>query len=102
MSTLDLALVKRLHRCFEQLRQDPFQHPNIKRLKGSLAGYYRYRLGDWRVVYRVEEDGRIVIILLIARRRLKETAGPFGAGLAIGAGDANPRQPAWEAGAPRT
>ena len=65
----DLATVKKLHRCFEQLRQDPFQHPNIKRLKGPFAGCYRYRLGDWRVVYRVTEDGHIVIILLIAHRR---------------------------------
>jgi mRNA interferase RelE/StbE len=65
----DPSLVKKLHRCFEQLRQDPYQHPNVKRLKGPLAGCYRYRLGDWRVVYRVEEDGRIVIILLIAHRR---------------------------------
>jgi mRNA interferase RelE/StbE len=66
----DVALAKRLHRCFAQLlRQDPYQHPNIRQLKGPLAGCYRYRLGDWRVVYRVEEDERIVIILLVAHRR---------------------------------
>ena len=65
----DATLVKKLHRCFEQLCQDPYPHPNTKRLKGPLAGCYRYRLRDWRVVYRVEEDGRVVIILLIAHRR---------------------------------
>ncbi|MBN1485747.1 MAG: type II toxin-antitoxin system RelE/ParE family toxin [Chloroflexia bacterium] len=65
----DVSLVKKLNRCFERLRENPYQHSNIKRLKGSLAGCYRYRLGDWRVVYRVEEDGRIVVILLISHRR---------------------------------
>jgi mRNA interferase RelE/StbE len=29
-------LVRRLNRCFEQLRQNPYEHPNIKRLKGHL------------------------------------------------------------------
>lgn len=64
----DAPLAKRLNRCFDQLRREPHQHPNIKRLRGPLAGYYRYRVGDWRVVYRVDEDGSLVIILIIAHR----------------------------------
>jgi mRNA interferase RelE/StbE len=67
--TADASLVRRLNRCFDQLRRNPYEHPNIKRLKGSLASYWRYRVGDWRVVYRVEDDNRIVIIILVAHRR---------------------------------
>ncbi len=66
---VDSSMARRLNRCFDQLRHDPYEHPNIKRLKGSLTGYWRYRVGDWRVVYRVEEDNRIVIIILVAHRR---------------------------------
>jgi len=49
----DPALVRRLNRCFQYLQKDPYRHPNVKRRKGPLAGYFRFRLGDWRVVYRV-------------------------------------------------
>lgn len=65
----DEPLARRLNRCFEQLQRDPYNHPNIKRLTGKLAGYFRYRVGDWRVVYEVREDNSIVIIMLIAHRR---------------------------------
>ncbi|MEJ5311973.1 MAG: type II toxin-antitoxin system RelE/ParE family toxin [Anaerolineae bacterium] len=33
-----------------------------------MAGYYRYRVGDWRVVYQVLDDKHIVIVLVIAHR----------------------------------
>jgi mRNA interferase RelE/StbE len=64
----DEALARRLNRCFSRLAEDPRGHPNSKRLRGPLAGYWRYRLGGWRVVYRVEEEDRAVTVMLIARR----------------------------------
>lgn len=30
----DASLARRLHRCFDRLRQNPYEHPNIKRLRG--------------------------------------------------------------------
>ena len=65
----DRPLANKLARCFEQLEQNPRTHPNIARLKGLLAGYYRFRVGDHRVIYRIEERGRIVIVAIIAHRR---------------------------------
>jgi len=64
----DPPLARRLNRCFEQLRQNPYEHPNIKRLKGSLEGYFRYRLGDWRVIYEVDEGRRAITVMLIVHR----------------------------------
>ena len=64
----DDPLVKKLNRCFDQLQHDPYKHPNVKRLKGSLAGHWRYRAGDWRVVYRIDENEQAVIVILIAHR----------------------------------
>ena len=46
----DKVLAKQLNRCFDQLQQNPYAHPNIRRLKGPLAGQWRYRVGDWRVI----------------------------------------------------
>jgi mRNA interferase RelE/StbE len=65
----DVALAKKLKRCFETIEQSPRQHPNIKPLKGKLVGRYRYRIGDYRVVYRIDDERAEVIVLLIAHRR---------------------------------
>lgn len=64
----DKNLVKRLNRCFEYLHENPFNHPNIKLLKGNFAGLYRYRTGDWRIIYEVLEKKQIINILQIVHR----------------------------------
>jgi mRNA interferase RelE/StbE len=64
----DPPLARKLARCFAQLERDPRRHNNIKRLSGALSGRLRYRVGDWRVIYRVEDTDRQVHVLLIAHR----------------------------------
>jgi mRNA interferase RelE/StbE len=63
------ALAKKLARCFQQLERDPRRHNNIKRLTGSLAGMSRYRIGDWRVIFRIDDEARRVLVLSVANRR---------------------------------
>jgi mRNA interferase RelE/StbE len=65
----DAPLAGKLNRCFAQLKQNPRSHSNSKRLKGRLAGLWRYRVGDWRVVYRIDDEQDRVVILAIAHRR---------------------------------
>ena len=65
----DPPLARKLARCFAQLERDPRRGSNnIKRLSGKLAGRLRYRLGDWRVIYRIDDRARQVFVLLIAHR----------------------------------
>lgn len=64
----DKSLAKKIARCLEQLEQNPRSHPNIKALKGDYTGYYRYRIGDYRVIYSVEDESREVFIDAIAHR----------------------------------
>ncbi len=68
-ASADQALAKKLARCFEQLEQSPRYHPNIKPLKGDFAGYYRYRIGDYRVIYLVDEETNQILVNTIAHRR---------------------------------
>ncbi len=65
----DKPLAKKLARCFEQLEQEPRHHTNVKPLKGNLAGQYRYRVGDYRVIYRICEQQVHVLVLKIAHRK---------------------------------
>jgi mRNA interferase RelE/StbE len=64
----DAKLQKRLDRAFAQLALSPYQHPNIKILKGQLTGYYRYRVGDYRIVYTIEVNIARVYVITIAHR----------------------------------
>jgi len=68
-NSADAALAKRLARAFEVLEQSPRQHPNIKALKGDLSGKYRYRVEDYRIIYRINDDDEVVVVLLIKHRR---------------------------------
>jgi mRNA interferase RelE/StbE len=62
------GLQKKLDRCFERLKVEPRHHPNIKLLKGELSGYYRYRVGDYRVIYQIDEHSRLVTVVFIGHR----------------------------------
>jgi mRNA interferase RelE/StbE len=64
----DAPLQRRFNRCFDTLRTIPTQHPNIKPLKGRFSGHYRFRVGDYRVVYRIDGRGRLIIVVIIAHR----------------------------------
>ena len=63
-----MSLAKKIAKCLEVLEQTPSYHPNIKALKDDFAGYYRYRVGGYRVVYYIDEAEFVVIVTLIAHR----------------------------------
>lgn len=58
----------RLENCFGSLEQDPKSGNNIKALTARLKGLYRYRVGDWRVIYRLKEEKKIVEVIAILPR----------------------------------
>jgi mRNA interferase RelE/StbE len=62
----DEPLAKKIARCLQQLEQTPRSHPNIKALKGDYAGYYRYRIGHYRVIYTVNDELVEVLVVAIA------------------------------------
>jgi mRNA interferase RelE/StbE len=64
----DKALAKKIAQCLQQLEQSPRSHPNVKALKGELSSYYRYRMGDYRLIYSVEDQLVQVLVVAIAHR----------------------------------
>jgi len=65
---LSKSMVKHINQCLDHLRQNPLHYPQAVSLIGNLAGYYRWRVGDWRVFYEVNEDKNVVTVLQIAHR----------------------------------
>jgi mRNA interferase RelE/StbE len=57
----------KLDKCFASLESEPIQGLNIKPLKG-LAGKYRYRAGNLRVIYTVNTSKKIVYVIAILPR----------------------------------
>jgi mRNA interferase RelE/StbE len=54
---------------YPQLRQEPHCGPNIKRLSGYEPPTWRYRVGDYRIFYLIDEAEKIVSILTIDDRK---------------------------------
>lgn len=65
----DPPLARKLNRCFAWLEKRPRTGNNVKRLKGEWAGYWRYRVGDWRAIYGIDDAAKKVNVLVIAHRR---------------------------------
>lgn len=49
-----------------KLIKDPFQG---KRLVGELSPYYRFRVGDYRVIYEVVEQDILITVIKIRHRK---------------------------------
>jgi mRNA interferase RelE/StbE len=52
-------IIGRLDECFVALERNPLHGNNIKALTGKLKGLYRYRVGDWRIIYRLNMTRRV-------------------------------------------
>ncbi len=65
LSTASKILVKKAIE--ERLMIDPISFG--KPLRYSLKGHRRLRVGDYRVVYRIEADTQTIIIVAIKHRR---------------------------------
>ena len=54
---------------YPQLRENPFYGTNIKKLKDNLEGYYRYRIGNYRLFYLIEDDKLIIAVVDFKHRQ---------------------------------
>ena len=54
---------------YPQLKKNPYFGPNIKRLKGDLSEYYRYRIGNYRLFYKIYEDRVMIFVADIDHRK---------------------------------
>jgi mRNA-degrading endonuclease RelE of RelBE toxin-antitoxin system len=63
-----LSPSERVHidRAFQALCTNPFDE-NAKLLKGS-AGAFRYRMGDWRILYDLLLEHKIIVVVAVKRR----------------------------------
>jgi len=66
--SLDAKTAKRINRAVEKIMENPREGQHIKKLMGEHEGKYRYEVGDLRIIYRILEDEKIVLIEAIGPR----------------------------------
>ncbi|MBC8442447.1 MAG: type II toxin-antitoxin system RelE/ParE family toxin [Deltaproteobacteria bacterium] len=54
---------------YPQLKLNPYFGTNIKKLKGDFEGYYRYRVGSYRLFYLIDNEKVIVVIVDLKHRQ---------------------------------
>ena len=54
---------------YPQLKENPFYGSNIKKLKDNLEGYYRYRIGNYRLFYLIEDEKLIIVVVDFRHRQ---------------------------------
>jgi mRNA interferase RelE/StbE len=51
------------------LKNNPFFGNNIKKLKGMYREIYRFRIGDYRLFYKIREQEAIIFVFDIENRQ---------------------------------
>ena len=64
----DAVTTRHLNNILKRLEVNPFNLPNIKHLQAELAGSYRVRMGNIRIIYSVNDADKIVYIEVIGFR----------------------------------
>jgi mRNA interferase RelE/StbE len=64
-----LLYLKIVDYIYPQLRQNPFFGLNIKKLKGDLSNFYRYRIGNHRLFYSIDKNESMIFIVTIKDRK---------------------------------
>jgi len=58
-----------INRAFSEMCDDPFRG-DVKFLRG-LGGALRRRVGDWRILYELNEENKVIVVTTIKRRGSK-------------------------------
>jgi len=54
---------------YPQLCDEPHFGPQIKKLKGWQPPTWRYRVGDWRFFFEIDEKSKIVFMTAASNRK---------------------------------
>ena len=54
---------------YPQLRDEPHFGPNIKKLQDYTPESWRFRIGDFRVFYSIDEKTKVVVMTAIRQRK---------------------------------
>jgi len=67
LNRLPRNVAKTIREKLEVIAANPYsEHPNATKLQGREG--YRLRVGDWRVIYEIQNDQLVILVLRVAPR----------------------------------
>lgn len=68
LQKMPVPITKTIRQKIELIAENPFlSHPNVTKLQNREG--YRLRVGDWRIIYEVQQDKVLIIVLKIGLRK---------------------------------
>ena len=68
INKLSQPIIKKIGKAIDNLSKNP-RPDGVKKLKGSDEELYRIRIGDYRIVYSIEDEIKIIDILKVGHRK---------------------------------
>ena len=68
INKLPTPTIKKIGKAIDGLSKNP-RPDGVKKLKGSDEELYRIRIGDYRIVYSIEDEIKIIDILKVGHRK---------------------------------
>ena len=65
---LDPQVLRRVKAYLDEVCELDDPRSRGKGLSGDLAGYWRYRVGDYRVLVDIRDDGLVIIAIALGHR----------------------------------
>jgi mRNA interferase RelE/StbE len=61
---------KRIKEALRKLKEsnNPLFHENVRALTGELKGDYRLRVGDWRIMFTLDRERKVIYVYAILPR----------------------------------
>jgi mRNA interferase RelE/StbE len=68
LKKLDKSVAKRILKKVSWLADNADTVPHIA-LTGRWSDYFKLRVGDYRVIYSLDQNGRLIIVMVVGHRR---------------------------------
>lgn len=68
LKKLDKPIARRILQKLDWLAENALKYPH-KRLSGDWSDFYRYRVGDYRVIYALDNENCLIIVEVIGHHR---------------------------------
>jgi len=53
---------------YPQIKSEPHFGINIKKLKGYFPSTWRYRIGNYRIFYTIDDNDQLILLLVVESR----------------------------------
>jgi mRNA interferase RelE/StbE len=65
LQALDRPVASRIVQKLEQYIESPDPLSQAKSLAGKLQGFYRFRVGDYRIIFEINEQGVVTVLVVL-------------------------------------